>query len=49
MNKYTMSNDLVLTHPVIKSLLIVEACVAERVRPRTLDLEAVLAFGSCTP
>ena len=34
-----MSNDLVLTHPVIKTILIVEACVAERLTPRTLDLE----------
>ena len=31
-----MSNDLVLTHPVIKTILIVEACVAERLTPRTL-------------
>ena len=34
-----MSNDLVLTHPVTKTILIVEACVAERLLPRTLDLE----------
>lgn len=37
-----MSNDSVLTHPVIKAILIVEACVAERVRPRTLDLEVTV-------
>ena len=37
-----MSNDLVLTHPVVKAILIVEACVAERVRPRTLDLEVTV-------
>ena len=37
-----MSNDLVLTHPVIKAILTVEACVAERVRPRTLDLEVTV-------
>ena len=34
-----MSNDLVLTYPVVKTILIVEACVAERLTPRTLDLE----------